>query len=62
MKQQTFNQVTGIIFAVIAILHLLRFFLGWEASIAGWVVPTWFSILGLVVAGYLAYSAFKLKN
>jgi hypothetical protein len=45
-----------------AVLHALRLLLGWEAVIGGWSVPTWFSWVALALAGYLAYSAFTVKQ
>ena len=60
MNNKTFPLVTGIVFSVIAVLHLLRIILGWRAEIGGLVLPVWVSWFALVAAGYLAYSAFKL--
>jgi hypothetical protein len=62
MTQRTFNSVAGIIFAVVALLHASRLALGWTAVIGGWEAPSWFSILGLLVAGGLAFCAFKLNG
>lgn len=62
MQQRTYLQVTGLLFTVAAVIHLLRVFLGWEANLAGWVVPGWLSWVAVVVAGYLAYSAYKLMK
>lgn len=59
MDQKTFFQVTGIIFTVIAVLHLLRLVLGWEVLLGGLVVPVWVSFVGVAIAAYLAYSAYK---
>ncbi|MBI2639034.1 hypothetical protein HYW83_05595 [Candidatus Peregrinibacteria bacterium] len=46
--------VSGVIFAAVAVLHVLRLFYGWAAQIGGWDVPMWFSGVGLVVAALLA--------
>ena len=62
MSQKSYITVTGAVFLVIAVLHLLRLLFGWEAVIGGWNVPTWVSGLALVLSGYLAYSAFKLRK
>ena len=56
MPQQLYFLVTGVIFALIALVHLLRIVLGWPASVGGWEVPMWLSWLGLVVTGFLALS------
>ena len=62
MNQKTFSTVVGVIFAVIAVLHLLRAVLGWNAVVGSFTVPMWFSWIALVMAGFLAYSAFKLAK
>ena len=62
MSQKSYLSVTGVIFFIIAILHLLRLVLGWEAVIGSWNVPTWVSCVALVLSGYLAFSAFKLSK
>ena len=49
-----FTAIAVAVFVLVAIVHLLRLFLGWEVSVAGFVVPVWWSALGLVIAGSLA--------
>ena len=62
MSHKTYAVVTGIIFLLIALLHLLRLLYGWEAIIAGWSVPDWVSVVALMIAGYLAYEGFRLRR
>ena len=62
MTQRAFNRVAGVIFLVIAVLHLLRLIFGWEAVIAGWSVPYIISWIALFVSGTLALNAFKLNH
>ena len=52
--KKPFTSVAAIIFAVIALVHLLRLIYGWAVTIVGADVPTWASYVGLVVAGVLA--------
>jgi len=52
--KRPFTSLAAIIFAVIAFVHLLRLVYGWAVTIVGAVVPTWTSVLGLLVAGGLA--------
>ena len=61
MSQHTFNTVVGVIFLVVALLHLARIVLGWEATVDGWLVPNWLSIVGILVAGMLSWLAFSEK-
>lgn len=53
------------IFILITVVHLLRLVFGWEATLNGVVVPMWVSVLGLLIAGALAYflwrEAYKSK-
>ncbi len=60
MKQKTFTLTAGVVFSIIAVLHVLRLLFGWEAVIGGWNVPLWVSWVAMAVSGYLAYTAFKL--
>jgi hypothetical protein len=61
MDRKTFAVTAGTIFSIVAVLHALRLLLGWDAVIGGWPVPMWLSWLALPIAGYLAYTAFKIK-
>ena len=61
MNQKTFTLTAGTVFSLVALLHALRLLLGWDAVIGGWTVPMWFSWVALAFAGYLAFTAFKVK-
>jgi hypothetical protein len=61
MNPKTFITVSGIIFSAVAVAHALRLLGGWGVSIGGFAVPMWFSVLGLALAGYLAFAAFSLE-
>ena len=39
MDQKTFTLIAGVIFAVVALLHLLRVYMAWPVIIGGWTVP-----------------------
>ena len=62
MNQKTFSLAAGAIFAMIAVLHLLRLLLGWEAIVGGWPVPMWVSWTALVIAGFLAYQGLRFSR
>ncbi len=62
MSQKTFSLVAGVIFLVIAIMHVLRLVLKWEAVVNGRAVPMWVSWVGVPIAGYLAYEGFRLSQ
>ena len=52
--KKPFTSLAAIIFAVIALIHLLRLIYGWVVTIVGADVPMWVSGVGLVVTGVLA--------
>lgn len=49
-----FTIIAIVIFALVAVLHVLRLIFGWEAVINGMVVPIWASVLAIIIAGGLA--------
>ncbi len=62
MSRRAYIITTGLIFFIIACLHLLRLITGWEAVFEGWAVPKWPSFAALLVAGYLAYEGCRLSR
>jgi hypothetical protein len=52
--KRPFTSLAAIIFAVVALVHLMRLTYGWVVTIVGADVPMWTSVLGLVIAGGLA--------
>ncbi len=55
MDQKTFTLLAGVIFAIVALLHLLRIYMGWPVVIGDWPMPMWVSWIAFVVAGGLSY-------
>ncbi len=62
MTQKTFFCLSGVVFSLVFVLHVLRLVLKWDAVIGGWNVPNWVSIIALILSGTLAYFAFKFKK
>ena len=62
MRQKTFSLVVGLIFLLIAVLHVLRLALRWEVILNGWSVPMWASAVAFVIAGYLGYEGLQLSR
>jgi hypothetical protein len=62
MDQKTFLIVAGIIFAVVALFHLVRIYMDWPIVIADWSVPKSVSWVALIVAGGLAFFAFRFTE
>lgn len=49
-----FTILTVAFLAIVAVLQLVRFFLGWPISIEGTEIPVWVSAIAALVAGGLA--------
>ena len=60
LSPKTYALITSIIFALVAIFHLVRIVAGWDFAIGGWDVPTWVSVIGVVVPGVLAFAGFQI--
>src|SRR5215831_6334375 len=60
MDQRSFSLLAGVIFTIIALLHLLRIIYGWDPVVEGWRVPKWISWVALIVSGYLGYEGLRL--
>jgi hypothetical protein len=54
-----FTTIAIAVFTLVAIVHLLRLVFGWEVVVTGYVVPVWWSALGLIVAGGLALMVWR---
>jgi len=52
--KKPFTTIAVGIFALVALLHVLRLTFRWEVTIQGSVIPLWVSWLGVVIAGGLA--------
>jgi hypothetical protein len=60
MPQRIYIAVSGVIFDLVFLLHLLRIIFGWRADVGEFEVPMWISWISLLVAAYLAISAYLL--
>jgi len=52
--KKPFTYIAALIFALIALVHLLRLIFGWVVTIVGADVPMWGSVVALVFSGVLA--------
>ena len=57
MKTGTFIAV--VLFALVALAHLLRLAMSTEIMIENWQVPMWMSVLGVIVPAGVALLLFK---
>ncbi|HEY4506226.1 MAG TPA: hypothetical protein VJJ24_02180 [Candidatus Paceibacterota bacterium] len=62
MDKQTYYKAAGVIFLIIAVLHLFRAIYEWEAIMGGYVIPVWYSWVAVVIAGYLGIRGMQLAK
>ncbi|MFH1700489.1 MAG: hypothetical protein ABIE07_07860 [Candidatus Zixiibacteriota bacterium] len=62
MKTKKYCIVSGFIFGLVAILHLLRAIQGCTFQVCDWMVPIWMSYAGFIAAALLSIWAFRLMN
>ncbi|HWA31998.1 MAG TPA: hypothetical protein VG694_00895 [Candidatus Paceibacterota bacterium] len=60
--EKKFHRVAGVVFTLVALLHLSRLLFGWNFVLGSWAVPYWINALGAVITAFLAYAAFSLAN
>lgn len=60
--KDTALKIAGTVFFVMAIVHLLRVFWGFEIIIAGYVLPVWASMAAFVFLLFLSLWMFKSLN
>ena len=57
---RAYLQISGVIFAIVTLAHVLRLVLNWPIQMASWVVPMWISWVAIPVAGTMCVWAFRL--
>lgn len=59
MTSQNYFRLTGIIFGLVAAMHLFRVLFNWDVSLGPYVIPMWVSYFGFVFAGVISYLGCK---
>lgn len=54
-----FSNIAAFAIALVAVLQLLRFILGWEVVVNGMSVPLWASAIAVAVAAALAVMVWR---
>lgn len=62
MKKECYIKVSGVIFTIVGLVHLLRILNSWDLVIGAWGAPMGLSLVAVLLAGYLAYSAYHLSK
>ena len=55
MDPVSYSRLAGAIFAIVAILQLVRALAGWPLTIGRTAIPVWASWVAFVIAGVLAW-------
>jgi hypothetical protein len=62
MSSRCYLAISGVIFGIVAVLHLLRVVNGWALVLGPWSAPMWVSWLGIVVPAILCIWAIRLAT
>jgi len=54
-----FTTIASVFFIVVALLHLLRLYQGWEIIVSGIHIPMSVSVLGCVIPAILAFMLWR---
>ena len=60
MSRKAYLSISGSIFGLVALLHLLRVIYGFRFQVGPFQPPLWASWGGLIIAGLLCVWAFRL--
>jgi len=60
--KSNYNLLSGIVFALVALLQAARAIAGWAVQIGPIQVPLWFSWVIVIIAGSLAMWAFRSRR
>ena len=59
MNVRNYVIVSSVLFALVAVVHLVRIVGQWAIVIDGWAVPMWVSFVGLAITGLLSFLGFR---
>ncbi|HAC62563.1 MAG TPA: hypothetical protein DCF68_03260 [Cyanothece sp. UBA12306] len=60
MNNKFYLIISGSIFSLIGVFHLLRIIFGWSAKVGVIVAPLWLSLIIFIMAAILSFWAFRL--
>lgn len=61
-SERTLLNATGIIFLIVALVHFIRITFGLQIFLGTFMIPFWFSWIGIIITGYLSYASFHFAN
>ena len=57
-----FTLIAIVVFALVALLQLLRFVMGWEVTVNGVAIPIWASGIAFLIAATLAFMLWRERQ
>jgi len=57
-----FTIIAIVVFVLVGLLHVVRYFLGWKVIINTVIIPVWISAPAIVIAGGLAFMVWREMN
>jgi len=60
MKKNHFVWLASFIFLMIGVAHIFRLLIGWQVSIAGFMIPMWIYWVEAFASLYLSFLGFKM--
>jgi hypothetical protein len=62
MNKKTYFFISGLVFAIVAAVHLLRIINQFQIVIGTWSAPMSVSWIGIIIPGLLSYCGFALMS
>lgn len=62
MSERNYLLISAVVFALVALLHLIRLFTHWSIQIGTMMFPLWGSWVALVIGIVLSIWAFRLMS
>ncbi len=62
MTAKSYSLLVAVIFAIIALVQVVRAIAGWPVTVGGTIMPVWPSWIAFVVAAGLAWLGFKASR
>ncbi|MES2148290.1 MAG: hypothetical protein V4508_00715 [Pseudomonadota bacterium] len=57
-----FSTIAALLLGLVALIHALRFVLGWPVTVNGFAVPAWASAIAFAVLGVLALMVWRERG
>ncbi|PIN93144.1 hypothetical protein COU54_04225 [Candidatus Pacearchaeota archaeon CG10_big_fil_rev_8_21_14_0_10_31_24] len=62
LSNKAYLKLSGTVFLIVSLFHLSRVLMNLPLTWGSYSISIWFSVVVVIILGYLSYSAFKLVN